>query len=306
MTIAPWAFNVLACPRCGAGLTGKPRKGSTSWVLRCGDCGPYPVLAGVPILVPEPALWCATFHDAALSALAEADLASREAVHTLRAFAEAAPGAEPSRFSDDWTRAEALGSEAPALTQGPGTDALHELQRVAELQSPGLWLEHRAPQGVVLEVGCGAGSTSELLASKRRKLLVGDLSLRSVLHAARRSSGVPLVLDAQALPIGARALDALVAEHVVDLLDDPEAFFTSAKVALAPTGRLLVATPAPALSAPDGDESALQRLALTGGFSTEDSADGLPWLRVNTARFVEVYLVQVLALRHQEKKRRRD
>jgi uncharacterized protein YbaR (Trm112 family) len=174
MTMPKWASTTLACPRCGGSLSGLTAKQAT--VVRCQDCGPYPVLAGVPVLVPEPSRWCASFYDAALSALAEADLSSRHAVQTLKAFADASAGAEANRFSDDWASWEVLGGTPPRLHEGPGADALGELLKVATEQAPSLWLEHRTPDGVVLEVGCGAGATAARLATKRRSLLVGDVS----------------------------------------------------------------------------------------------------------------------------------
>jgi SAM-dependent methyltransferase len=272
-------------------------------VVRCASCGPYPVLAGVPVLVPEPAVWCATFYDAALSALAEVGAATSAAVETLRAFAAASPGAEPGRFSDDWTAWEAAGDDAPALVPGPAAAALRALAAVAEEQSPTSWVLARAPAGVVLEVGCGAGRLTRALVSKRRKVLVGDVSLRAVLLASRSAPGAtPVVLDAQALPIAPRALNGLIAEHVVDLLDDAEAFFVSAQLALAAEGALLVTTPKPALASPDEEDAEVQRLARAAGFVVEASDDGLPWLRQNHARFLEVWLVQALALRHPQKR----
>lgn len=293
MQMPRWAVEVLGCPRCGGALAGLATKAA---VVRCRDCGPFPVLGGVPVLVPEPARWCAAFYDAALAALAEAGAVTREAVDTLRAFADAAPGTEAARFSDDWTAAEAAGARAPALETGPASDALRELLEVASHQSPSLWLQHRVPEGVVLEVGCGAGLTAASLASRRRALLVGDTSLRAVLRASRHSRAVPVVLDAQALPVHARSLDGLVAENVVDLLDDPDAFFTTAALALDANGTLLVSSPAPGLQAPDEDDATLAQLALRCGFAVTDRADGLPWLRLNSSRFLEVWLVQALAL----------
>jgi ubiquinone/menaquinone biosynthesis C-methylase UbiE len=105
-------------------------------------------------------------------------------------------------------------------------------------------------------------------------------------------------MDAQALPLRAKSLDGLLAENVVDLVDDPEAFFTSAKLALKPKGALLISSPAPSLQSPDEDDRMLARIARSAGFTVDESADGLPWLRRNSGRFLEVWLVQVLALRH--------
>ncbi|MCU0696346.1 MAG: class I SAM-dependent methyltransferase [Myxococcaceae bacterium] len=304
MVLSRWAVEVLACPRCGRRLEGLGRAANT--VARCAACGPYPVLAGVPVLVPEPASWCAIFYDAALSALAEVGAATPAAVETLRAFAAAAPGAEPGRFSDDWTSWEAEGRDAPDFVEGPAHEALERLVTVAGAHAPMTWLAGRAPSGVVLEVGCGAGRLTRALTKPSRRVLVGDASLRAVLLASRAAPGsVPVVLDAQALPVAPRSLDGLIAEHVVDLLDDAEAFFVSAQLALAPKGTLLVATPKPGLDSPDDDDRQVEQLARAAGFVVHEHADGLPWLRQNHARFLEVWLVQALALRHGRKSGRR-
>jgi SAM-dependent methyltransferase len=256
------------------------------------------VLADVPVLVPEPARWCATFFEPALAALAEVGAVTSAGVETLRAFASVAPGVEPARFSDDWTAWEATGRAAPPFAEGPAREVLERLSSLADAAGPGAFVLERVPDGVVLEVGCGVGRLSRRLARPRRRHLVGDLSLRAVLLSARAAAGaVPVVLDAEALPIARGRLDALVAEHVVDLLDDAEAFFAAAARAVAPQGLALVTTPRPALDAPDDDDGRLATLARRAGFAVEARADGLPWLRRNDGRFLEVWLVQALALR---------
>lgn len=289
-----WARAVLACPRCGRGLRGWSK---SSPVVRCDDCGPYPVLGGVPILVPEPASWCARHADAALAALAEQGRANAVAVETVKAFASAERHVEPTAFSDDWTSAESHGGSAPRLVEGPATDALDELISVAAAQSPSQWLEHRAPNGLVVEVGCGAGLTSARLATKGRRLISTDLSLRAVLHAERNAGSVPVVADAEALPFAKRSLGAVVAENVVDLLDDPSAFFASVTRCLGRNGALLLCTPEPSLGAPDDDDAQLEAVAKRSGLRAVESIDGLPWLRRNSSRFLEVWLVRAVVLR---------
>jgi len=56
-----------------------------------------------------------------------------------------------------------------------------------------------------------------------------------------------------------------------------------------------VTTPEPSLGA--GDDGVLAALAEDAMFTLVERRDGLPWLRVNSSRFVEVYLVQALELR---------
>jgi SAM-dependent methyltransferase len=268
-------------------------------LARCGACGPYPVLGDVPVLVADPSAYCATFHAAILAALAEQGMADREVVAVVEAFAEGRAEA-PQAFGDDWTPHEDSGDAAPVPVKGAATRALGTLLRVAREDGPASWLESRMrPVDLALEVGCGAGERSEALAQHARRLLVGDLSLRAVFRARARAARhdaevAGVVMNAEALPVKRGALDLLVAEHVVDLLDEPFEFLTQARQALGRKGELLVTTPEPSLGF--GEDAALERLAVRAKFRVKERRDGLPWLRVNSARFVECYLVQALAL----------
>lgn len=103
-----------------------------------------------------------------------------------------------------------------------------------------------------------------------------------------------MVMNAQALPVRKGTLHLLVAEHVVDLLDEPFDFLTQARAALHKQGSLLITTPEPSLGF--GEDDALEGLAVRAKFRVQERRDGLPWLRVNSSRFVETYLVQALAL----------
>ncbi len=288
-----WVSVVLRCPRCcGALMPG-------AHLVRCEACGPYPVLGDVPVLVPDPAAWCARFHDAALAALAEHGLADRETVAVVQAFAEGRAEA-PEVFGDDWTRHELSGTAAPRPVRGPAAKALGALQSANGRAGPAAWLAGRVREvPLAVEVGCGAGARSELLASRVAHLVVGDLSLRAVLHARRRAARhdaevVAVVMDAEALPLRKGAVDLLVAEHLVDLLDKPAAFLSGVRRVLRRSGQALVTTPDPALGL--GDDEALVELAHQAGLEVCERRDGLPWLRVNSPRFVEAYLVQALCL----------
>jgi SAM-dependent methyltransferase len=263
-------------------------------------CGPYPVLGDVPLLVADPSAYCARFHDAILAALAEQDLAEREVVAVVEAFAEGRSELAQS-FGDDWTSHEVSGGEAPVPVKGAATKALGSLLSAAQKDGPASWIASRLKRvKLTLEVGCGAGERSEVLARKCERLLVGDLSLRAVFRARARAARhdaevAGVVMDAEALPIRRGTLDLLVAEHVVDLLDEPFEFLEQARKALGRGGELLVTTPEPSLGF--GEDDALEGLAVRAKFKVHERRDGLPWLRVNSSRFVECYLVQALALR---------
>lgn len=243
------------------------------------------MLGGVPVLVPEPASYCATHRDALLAALAEVDAAGRESRRTLDAFARAVPRADAALFGDDWTDSEREGASPPAFVDGPASPLLAELGALEAAASPRSWLLARVPrQGVVLEVGCGAGLLTAQLRAPRRQVVAGDLSLRAVLLATRRARGAAgVVLDAHALPLKRAA--AVVCENVVDLLERPQAFFESARRV---TRCLLISTVDPSLGSGAGD--VVVGLAEAAGFRLVDFADGLPWLRRNSDRFAEVYL----------------
>lgn len=245
------------------------------------------------MLVPEPERWCAAHFDAALATLTEYSLATPRDVELISAFAEASDQPR-TPFSDDWTAAEASDGPAPALAEGPGHDALTELLEVARALAPSQWLAVRAPTGVTVEVGCGIGRTSKLLKGKR---VVADTSLRAVLLAAKRTGALPVVMNAEALSLRSKSVDAIIAENVIDLLDDPRAFLESAKRALTRSGRLLLSTPGPVLNSPDADDETLSRVAAQCGLEVVDGAKAVPWLRRNSSRFIEVWLADLFELR---------
>jgi len=267
--------------------------------VRCEACGPYPLLGDVPVLVSDPFAYCRTYRDAILATMAEHDAADREAVAVVEAFAGDAHGPTEG-FGDDWTSHEAKGDEAPKPVKGAGAAALSKLMQVARDDGPAQWLERKMGKaGLALEIGCGAGERSEVLASRVERLMVADLSLRAVFRARARASRqsaevMGVVMDAETLPLKKRSVDLLVAEHVVDLLDAPADFFAQARASLAKGGRLLLTTPEPGLGSEEDDT--VERLALDAKFRVKERREGLPWLRVNSSRFVEVYLVQALEL----------
>ncbi len=268
----------FCCPKCQGPLV-TARAGR---LLRCHDCGPYPILAGIPILVPQPAAWCARHFQAAVAALAQASRLKSIDLDTLTAFARAIRDVSPEPFFDDWTLPEE-GVERSNLGAG-----LQFLTKKTRGRTPAEWIASRlVAKTRVLEVGCGAGRLSERVASVAKRHFVLDRSLKAVLLAQTRSrKAIGCVADAAALPFKDNQVDVVVAENLVDLLDEAELFFEeSARCA----PRLLLTTPDPSLGRPDFDETALQRATERAGFSCSVNAPHLLWLRENHPRFVEVY-----------------
>lgn len=278
--------RALRCPRCLGRLTSAGPS-----LLACAQCGPYPVLQGVPVLVPDPAAWCGRFYDAILAAMAEQGDVEHHEVVLVQRFAEAAAQTrEP--FGDDWTPHELHRQPPPLPTSARAKKWVAGL--LAE-PGPAAWLDARiAPCALAVEVGCGAGARTRVLAERCERVVVGDLSLRAVLTAREDDHVQAVVMDAQALPFAARSVDLLVAENVVDLLDAPEAFLDGVRRVLRPSGQALLSTPDPALGT--DDERALEALLAEAGLRVDEVARSLPWLRVNSRRFVELYFSDALSL----------
>ncbi len=101
------------------------------------------------------------------------------------------------------------------------------------------------PGSAVLDVGCGVGGTSRLLASAHRCRVVGVTLSRTQARMAADASarGRPpryVVADAAALPLSA-SFDAVLAVEVLSHVEDRGAFFSEAARLLRPGGRLGIA-----------------------------------------------------------------
>ena len=278
--------RLLRCPNCL-----EPLQDAGPSLLACAGCGPYPVLQGVPVLVPDPAAWCGRFHDAILAAMAEeGDVAHHEVLLVQRFAAQAGRSNEP--FGDDWTGHELLDAPPPRPARGR---ARASMQRLLEEPGPGGWIEKRLPRArVALEVGCGAAIRTRALAARSELVIAADLSLRAVLRSRVDDHVHGVVLDAQALPFASKCADVVVAENVIDLLDAPHDFLTSMRRVVRAGGRAFVSTPDPALGG--DDEATVDALLREAKWKTAEVARGLTWTRVNSARFVEVYFADAWSL----------
>lgn len=317
-----WAIDALACPSegCWGPLRSFPDFDGvddrvTFGRLGCRRCGAhYPVLAGIPILVPDPVAWMGALRESVLATLAEFNVLSPTGVALIGAFAARAGAQEPRRFEDDWVAAE-LDDEAVEPAEWRWSDIGDpEFQSFLSRGDPRslhaelLDLAGPRRKGLILEVGCGAGGLSALLAGVSDHFILSDFSLRAVCTAGSRleragRTAVGVVLDAQSLPLIRNSARLIVAENLVDLLDSPDAFFTHAARVLTRRGRLLISTPDPDFEALPSADPVRHVMAQTG-FLIEREALRRPWVRVHHDRYVEVYFVDViLACRGSVKKR---
>jgi SAM-dependent methyltransferase/uncharacterized protein YbaR (Trm112 family) len=263
-------------------------------VLACDKCpAEYPVLGGIPIVLPRAAHWVATYREAVLASLLEAERAHPRAVEEVLAFAEKAGPVEVMRFGDDWTPGERAeeGWPRPNVAGEAGERFQEFLQRAKKTTPEALILdalaEDRSQQ--ILEIGVGAGGLAASLAGTGRNVTVGDVSLRAVLSACRKAGPLMtgIVLNAEALPFSAESVGAVVALELVDLLDDPRRFVAEAHRVLRLGGRLYLATPDPAACE-------LEQHLAASDFVVKADLDGVPWIRAHSERYYQVYFTRVI------------
>jgi SAM-dependent methyltransferase len=267
---------------------GRVRPGFTG-TIRAGDDAVF-VVHGVPIAMPDPVSWCAQHRDAIIAAVARDGGDVSPVVVALDALVRDAR-VTPAPFVDDFTPEESRDAPPPRLVDA----ALEAL--LDESETPLAFLAREVPSGgVIVEVGPGAGGLTALLQMRaKRRFVVIDHSLRAVL-LARRAGGrraIGLVADAAALPLADGAVDVLVAQNVVDILDDADAFFAGATRALRRGGVLALTTPGPALDGQGDVDTRLKK----AGFAIERVVDGLRWPRVHGPRHVELWTCRGLLAR---------
>jgi SAM-dependent methyltransferase len=280
--------------------------GVTLGIASCRKCECVsPILGGVPILVEQPAEYLAAHRDSVLASLAEVGLATKGAVEMVDMFAAMAPTAARASFDNDWVESERTGTAPPMPDFG--SDAAASYRAFAEwgtIAGPTSIVEQLAgaiDDGVVVELGCGAGQLSRVLARRASQLVLGDYSLRAVLTARsglRRAKAevVGAVLDAGNLPLRAKSVRAIVAANLIDLVPDPLALVTGAARALKRTGRLVLTTPDPSLGGPDPYDDRLYKLVESvAGIGIVADRDGLPWIRPHSPRHHQVYFVRAIA-----------
>ena len=300
-------LEVLACPNEGGRLAmvrgGATRDGGlVVGLVQCSRCRhQYPVLGGVPVLVPNPSHWVSSYREAVLAALSEAGAANRKAVDLVNAFASHAPNAEPMRFADDWGEAHVLAAPAEGVTivdHGTPARAFANFVEMARGRGPCetllSMLEDRA-LGTVVEVGSGAGTFARAIRKRAKRYVVCDLSLRAVfksLITARRTRGSLMggaVVDADRMRLRSGSVNTVVAAQLVDLLADPEDFFEAMSRALKRRGRFGIVTPGPDLGSGTNGEWALRHVMEQVGLYITDEKDGIPWIREHSARYFQVY-----------------
>ena len=127
------------------------------------------------------------------------------------------------------------------IARTPGADHAHE-----EINRPALLDLLPSRSHRVLDMACGEGRISRLLASLGHRVVGIDASPTMVRFAATHPAAPPTVLaDATALPFGEKAFDLVVAYMCLQDVDDmPRAVAEAARV-LDSAGRMCLAIPHP-------------------------------------------------------------
>lgn len=250
------------------------------------DAGEWPILGGVPFLVPEPARWLAARRDPVLAALAEAGLARRPDVQRFDALVRGVRVA-PIGLPDDFLANEDAAIE---IVDGPAAGALRTLLR--ERHTLFERLAARCARGPVLEIGPGSGALTRRIAG--RPLHVIDHSPRALLRATRDLDAEIAVVDLDSsFPVAVEHFGTVVAANVLDVVADPARLLDEIAVSLVPGGTVVCSTPDPAF-APSAGEDALADLLASAGLRIVDDLDGIPWLRVHSAREIQVFVARVV------------
>ena len=106
---------------------------------------------------------------------------------------------------------------------------------------------HLVPGADVLDVACGAGYGSALLARHAARVVGVDLSEQAVLHARPRYADAPNLefraADCAALPFADATFDAVVSFETIEHIAAQKAFLDEARRVLRPGGLLILSCP---------------------------------------------------------------
>lgn len=103
-------------------------------------------------------------------------------------------------------------------------------------------ISNRVGSGVGLDIGCGVGTESRLLARNDRTVIGLDYDLGTADLARATIDGV-VCGDARELPFRTNSLDWVSSSHIIEHFVDPERHVAEIARVLRPGGRLVVLTP---------------------------------------------------------------
>ncbi len=142
----------------------------------------------------------------------------------------------------------------------------------------------------VLDIACGEGYGTALLAQVATEAVGADIAAATILHARRqfpRPNLRFLAADARALPFPAGQFDAVVSFETIEHVPDPEACLDAFARVLAPGGLLVVSTP---------DRASFAALGVPANPHHHREMDAAEFTAALRARFRHVALARQQAL----------
>src|SRR5260370_27720021 len=98
----------------------------------------------------------------------------------------------------------------------------------------------------VLDIACGEGYGTFLIASRARSVTGVDLSSESVVHARRKYTRGNLhfcIGDCRQIPLQAQSVDVVASFETLEHIAEHDQFLTEIRRVLRPGGRLIVSSP---------------------------------------------------------------
>ncbi len=221
----------VCCPACQGDLTER-NNGEHSW--RCSDCGrAYPVLLGIPDLriFPDPYI---DFADDQAKGMKLAERFSTLNFPELIDYYYRNTPVVPPHHAQMYTRGLLAGA------------ARSQQALAAWDQATG---DQEAPAGrQLLEIGCGTAPLLMAAADRYEQVVGIDIAFRWLVMAQKRLAeaglDLPLICAcAEALPFREQSFDRVVAESVVEHVQDQTQVLAECQRVMRPGGFLYVATP---------------------------------------------------------------
>ena len=216
------------------------------------------------------------------------------------AVVDALAGVATRQLDDRAGAAGVLVVRFDAPPGAPGPDPVGDDRITPGHTFTAIWLHHAkryrfaatlAAGRRVLDLGCGVGYGSRMLARTAREVVALDVSEAALGYAARayRSPRVRLLAgDARRLPLAARSVELVVCFEMIEHVREHALVLDEVIRVLVPNGRLAISTPNPRFYAPDAHHVGLLAREAFARVLRERFAEVELWSQPRAAGLVEI------------------